>query len=75
MVVGVGWVRGIIRAGRHDYPPLQTFRRVSSRREGGKVHRFPRRAERGGGNNIPFFEVVGNLAVVLGVVFCEKGGV
>ena len=75
VVVGMGRVRGIIGTGRHDDLPLQTLGRVSPGREGGEVHRLPRPAEGGGGNNIPFFEVVRDLAVVLDVVFCEEGGV
>ena len=75
MVMGMGRVRGIIGTDRHDDLPLQALGRVSPWGEGGKVHRFSRPAERGGGNNIPFFEVVRDLAVVLGVVFCEEGGV
>lgn len=75
MVMGMGRVRGVIGTNRHDNPPLQTFGRVSPGGEGGEVHRFPRPAERGGGDYIPFFEVVGYLAVVLDVGFCKEGGV
>lgn len=70
MVVGMGRVRGIIRADGHDDLPLQTLGRVSPGRESGEVHRFPGPAEGVGGDNVPFFEVVGGLGVVLGVGFC-----
>ena len=75
VVMRVGRVRRIIGADRHDYPPLQTLGRVSPGREGGEVHRLPGRTERGGGDDVPFFKVVGELSVVLDVVFCEEGGV
>ena len=75
VVMGMGRVRGIIGAGRHDDLPLQTLGRVSPGREGGEVHWLPRPAERGGGNDIPFFEVVGDLTIVLDVVLREEGGV
>jgi len=75
VVMGMGRVRGIIGTDRHDDLSLQTLGRVSPGREGGKVHRFSRPAERGGGNNFPFFKIVRDLAVVLDVVFCEEGGV
>lgn len=74
--MGVGRVRRIIGTDGHDDLPLQTLGRVSPRRESGEVHRFPGPAERGGGNNIPFFKkVVRDLRFVLGFGFCEEGRV
>ena len=73
--MGMGRVRRIIGTDGHDDLPLQTFGRVSPGREPGEVHRFSGPAEGGGGNNVPFFKVVGDLGVVLGVVFCEEGRV
>ena len=75
VMVGMGRVRGIIGADGHDDLPLQTFGRVSPGRESGEIHRFPGPTEGGGGNHIPFFKVVGDLSVVLAVVFCEESGV
>lgn len=77
VMVGMGRVRGIIGTDGHDDLPLQTLGRVSPRGESWKVHGFSRPAERGGGNDVPFFEVVvvRDLSVVLGVGFCEEGRV
>ena len=75
VMVGMGRVRGIIGTDRHDDLPLQTLGRVSPGRESGEIHRLPRPAERVGGNNIPFFKVMRDLGVVLGVMLCEQGGI